>query len=150
MTNEEYIKSVLRSESPNFYDISERLLHAALGIQTESGEFSDIIKKSLFYGRTYDRPNAKEELGDLLWYIAFAIDELGTTFEEVMELNIAKLKLRYPEQFTEEHAENRNLEEERNILEKVEKEALGTTLLEVQQECIRLRKQVDFYKNQNG
>lgn len=117
MTNEEYVKSVLRSESPNFNKINERLLHACLGIQTESGEFSDNIKKCLFYGRALNVFNAKEELGDLLWYIALAIDELRTTFEEVMELNIAKLRARYPEQFTSEKALNRNLEEERNILE---------------------------------
>lgn len=120
MTTQEYIKSVLRSESANFYSINPRLLHAALGICSESGEFSDSLKKSLFYGRQLDVVNAKEELGDLLWYIALAIDELGSSFEEIMELNINKLKKRYPEQFSEDKAYNRDLEVERKILENKE------------------------------
>jgi NTP pyrophosphatase (non-canonical NTP hydrolase) len=117
MDNKEYIKSVLRSESPNFGNLNERLLHACLGVANESGELAAAIKRSLFYGRELDIVNVKEELGDLLWYIALAIDELGSSFEEIMELNIAKLKKRYPKQFDDILAENRNLDEERKTLE---------------------------------
>lgn len=94
-----------------------RLLHAAMGIDTESGEFMDMIKKHVLYGKPLDEVNLKEELGDLLWYIALAIDELGTSFEALFDTNIKKLRARYPSKFTEEAALNRDLDKERKILE---------------------------------
>lgn len=96
-----------------------RLLHAAMGLCTESGEFMDMMKKHILYGKDIDEPNLKEELGDLEWYIALAIDELKTTFGIVFETNIEKLRARYPNKFTEHHALNRNLDKERKILEGV-------------------------------
>lgn len=95
-----------------------RLLHAAMGLCTESGEFMDMMKKHILYGKPLDEVNLKEELGDKLWYVALALDELKTTFEQIFETNIAKLRARYPNKFTEQDALNRNLEKERQILEK--------------------------------
>jgi NTP pyrophosphatase (non-canonical NTP hydrolase) len=94
-----------------------RLIHAGMGITTEAGEFMDALKKHTMYGRQIDTTNLKEELGDLMWYISLACDELGITLEEVMERNIAKLRKRYPEQFTEIDATNRDLKAERATLE---------------------------------
>lgn len=93
------------------------LLHAAIGMVTESGEFIDALKKNIFYDKPLDIVNLKEELGDLLWYVALAIRILGEDFEQIMETNINKLKARYPEEFTEHHALNRDLNKEREILE---------------------------------
>lgn len=96
-----------------------RLLHAAMGLCTESGELLDNLKKHFFYGKPIDRTNLIEEAGDLLWYVAILADVLGMkTFNEIFQRNIAKLKTRYPEKFTEEKAENRNITEERATLEK--------------------------------
>lgn len=95
-----------------------RLLHAAMGMCTESGEFMDMLKKHILYGKPIDEPNLKEELGDLEWYVALAIDELKTTFGIIFETNIEKLRARYPNKFTEHDALNRDLEKERKILEK--------------------------------
>jgi NTP pyrophosphatase (non-canonical NTP hydrolase) len=93
------------------------LLHASIGMQTESAEFSDMLKKHIFYGKPLDKVNLAEEIGDQLWYIAMALRALDTDFETVMERNIAKLKARYPDKFTLELAENRDLDKERAILE---------------------------------
>ncbi len=118
----DYIEKALRTES-DYSDVTknlqgnERLLHAGIGLATESGEFLDALKKSLFYGSELDRTNLKEELGDLLWYIAIAMDELGTDFEKEMNRNIEKLSARYPEKFTKKDAMIRDLENERDILE---------------------------------
>ena len=92
------------------------LVHAQLGICTESGEFADALKKYLIYGKKIDRANLIEELGDLTWYIALAINAIGSTWGEVFEVNIKKLAARYPEKFTEYHAINRDIEKERNII----------------------------------
>jgi len=94
-----------------------RLLHAAMGLCTEAGEFMDMMKKHILYGKPLDEVNLREELGDKLWYTALALDELKSTFEACFDINIAKLRARYPNKFTEKDALNRNLEREREILE---------------------------------
>lgn len=96
-----------------------RLLHAAIGLCTETGELQDMLKRHIFYGADIDLINIKEEIGDILWYVALALDELDTTFEKVMKANIEKLKQRYPDKFTKENALNRNLKQERNAIEEI-------------------------------
>lgn len=108
--------NMLVDKDANMYK-RERLVHAAMGMQTETAEFTDALKKSLFYGKTLDVTNLKEELGDLLWYVAIAMDELDTDFETEMERVINKLKVRYPEKFTRDAAEDRDLDAEREVLE---------------------------------
>lgn len=108
--------NMLVDKDANMYK-RERLVHAAMGMQTETAEFTDALKKSLFYGKVLDVTNLKEELGDLLWYVAIAMDELDTDFETEMERVINKLKVRYPEKFTREAAEERDLDAERQELE---------------------------------
>lgn len=107
-----YFQNVRRTESPNCHAVPIRIMHAAIGIGTESGEFLDAVKKAMFYGRELDKKNLKEELGDLLWYIGIAADELGTTFEALMDENIAKLKARYPDKFTQEAEQGRDYAKE--------------------------------------
>ena len=80
------------------------LLHAALGVSGEAGEFLDAVKKSFIYNKPFDKENAKEELGDSLWYIALACRTLNVSFEDLMRENIEKLAKRYPEKYTDAHA----------------------------------------------
>ena len=103
-----------------------RLLHAAMGMCTETGEFMDMLKKHILYGKAIDHVNLKEELGDLEWYVALAIDELKTTFGYIFETNIEKLRARYPNKFNEKDALNRDLTKERQILEKEPRTAAGS------------------------
>lgn len=83
------------------------LMHAALGVAGEAGEFSDAVKRNLVYARPLDRGNAIEELGDLMWYVALGCAALGVDMSEVAQQNIAKLRLRYPEQYTDSLAAQR-------------------------------------------
>ncbi len=83
------------------------LLHAALGLSGEAGEFSDAVKKATIYKRPLDTKNLREEVGDVLWYCALAAYALGTTLDEVATDNIDKLRQRYPEKFTSELSEAR-------------------------------------------
>lgn len=98
-------------------DANVRLLHAAIGIFTEAGEILEAMLASVESGKPVDEVNLLEEVGDLNWYIAILLDECGGDLDRVLNLNIAKLKARYPEKFTNELADNRNLVEERKILE---------------------------------
>lgn len=113
MTPNEYQEESMRTmpeRYPVFENIGEhqrQILHAHLGLSSEVGEIGDAIKKYLIYGRDFDEVNIKEECGDLLWYIALILRYTGWTMEEAMQANINKLKIRYPEKFTEEHAAKR-------------------------------------------
>lgn len=78
-----------------------RLVHGALGLATEVGEIQDILKKHIVAGREIDTKHLKEELGDVCWYMALILDEIGSTFDEVMQGNLDKLMRRYPQGFTE-------------------------------------------------
>ncbi len=126
---ENFIKDSMRTESSLFKPLIDkdnkgysqpRLIHAQMGMQTECAEFADALKKSLFYGKTLDVVNLKEELGDMMWYMTIAMDELGTDFQTEADRVIKKLKTRYPDKFSEDKAENRDLESERKILEQKE------------------------------
>ena len=94
-----------------------RLFHATVGIATEAGELLEQIEAHIFQGAPLDEVNVNEEIGDVCWYEALALDETGTNFETVMRTNLQKLKARFPEKFTEHHAINRDLQTERKILE---------------------------------
>lgn len=94
------------------------ITHMLLGIITETGELSDIFKKNLAYGKEIDWVNVKEEIGDIAFYIASFCRINNLNLQEIINTNVEKLEARYPEKFTEYHANNRNLETERKILEK--------------------------------
>ena len=88
-----------------------QLLTAALGLTAESGEFTEIVKKIILQGKPYNEDNIfhmKRELGDICWYIAQACMALDTTFDEIIEMNVDKLKKRYPGgEFNVHQSENR-------------------------------------------
>lgn len=121
----EYIKNAIKTDLQDYTPVTDRLqnpktariLHAAMGLTTESAELMDALKKHLMYGKELDIVNLKEEAADCMWYLAILADTLGFSFEEVQERNIAKLKARYGDKFTEKAALERNLEVERKILE---------------------------------
>ena len=88
-----------------------RLLTAALGLTAEAGEFTEVVKKIILQGKPYNNENVfhmKRELGDICWYIAQACMALDTTFDEIIEMNVEKLKARYPGgEFNIHKSENR-------------------------------------------
>jgi len=89
----------------------ERLLTAALGICAEGGEFTEVVKKIIFQGKPVNEDNIfhmKRELGDIMWYVAQACMALDTDFNEIVEMNVEKLKARYPGgEFNIHQSENR-------------------------------------------
>ena len=88
-----------------------RLLTAALGLSAEAGEFTEVVKKIILQGKPYNEDNVfhmKRELGDICWYLAQACMALDTTFDEIIEMNVDKLKERYPGgEFDVHKSENR-------------------------------------------
>jgi len=80
-------------------------LHATMGMTGEAGEVSEIIKKHIFYHKPLDIHHLKEEMGDVLFYFVWLLDEVGLTLEEVMDYNIDKLSKRYPDEFNKKKGE---------------------------------------------
>jgi NTP pyrophosphatase (non-canonical NTP hydrolase) len=91
-------------------------LHMTLGLVTEAAELADVYKKKLAYGKEVDEVNVKEEIGDLMFYIVNMCTINGWDIRDILETNVNKLLIRYPLEFTNEKALNRNLNAERKIL----------------------------------
>lgn len=83
-------------------------LVCGLGIAGEAGEVADLIKKEYFHGHPRDPEKMKEELGDVLHYLAMCAWSYDWTLEEVAQANIDKLAKRYPNGFEVERSINRS------------------------------------------
>lgn len=83
------------------------IFNACLGLSGEVGEFNDMIKKWVFHEKELDMEHAKKEAGDILWYVVMLCESFGWNMEEIMQMNVDKLKARYPEGFDVERANNR-------------------------------------------
>lgn len=94
------------------------LIHGILGAAGESGELLDALTAAILEQKEIDKVNVVEEVGDVLWYLALVLRSVDSTLEEAMQININKLRKRYPEQWSQEAVVNRDLEGEREILEK--------------------------------
>jgi NTP pyrophosphatase (non-canonical NTP hydrolase) len=94
------------------------LLHSVMGMITEAFELFEHIFNVLTERESLDVVNIEEELGDSMWYQSLAISGLDLNFQTILEKNIAKLEKRYPDKmFSPDHAKNRDLDAEREILE---------------------------------
>ena len=89
----------------------ERLLTGAVGINSEGGEIMEIVKKLIFQGKKWDKDtidHLKRELGDVMWYVVQCLIALDTSMDEIVGMNVDKLKARYPGgEFDPFYSENR-------------------------------------------
>ena len=72
--------------------------HALHGMVAEIGEFHGIYQK-VYQGHAAKDEHLKKELGDLLWFIAEYCTSRGWDLGEIAQMNIDKLKTRYPKGF---------------------------------------------------
>ena len=120
----EFVDAVTSDESRDFVALSdrlvaldeqginiERLLTGAIGLSAEAGELTEIVKKLIFQGKPVNEEtifHMKRELGDVMWYVMQVLMALGTSLEEVVEMNVEKLQKRYPGgEFDPYYSENR-------------------------------------------
>ncbi len=83
----------------------------SIGLPSEAGEFSDLVKKVLFHRKelTNDvRDKLNKELGDVMFYWITACRALGLDPNAVIQENINKLSVRYPNGFDAYRAENKD------------------------------------------
>lgn len=121
----DFVKEVTSSESNNTRSMSRHiellennidvnialLMTGAIGMASEGGEFSEIVKKCIFQGKPLNEDTVfhmKRELGDIMWYWVNSCRALGLDPNEVIEENVNKLKARYPGgEFDVHYSENR-------------------------------------------
>ncbi len=119
----EFVQAVTSNESNDCEDLVKKLyllntkvnvsllLTGAIGLSSEGGEFSEIVKKCVFQGKPMDEDtifHMKRELGDIMWYWISACRALDLDPNEVVEENVNKLKARYPGgEFDVHYSENR-------------------------------------------
>ena len=105
MTGNEYQELAERTINKYLND-REKEMHALHGMVGEIGELHSLYQK-VYQGHHIDEEHAKKELGDLLWFIAEYCTALEWKLEDIMELNIDKLRSRYPDGFSEDKSLHR-------------------------------------------
>lgn len=106
MTINEYQKEALRTASSLNEDYP-MIMNGILGLNGESGECADMIKKYLFQGHELDKEHLMKELGDVAWYIAISAYAIGYDLETVLQANVDKLRKRYPHGFDSKRSQHR-------------------------------------------
>lgn len=109
------------SDVPEEDQAARNIIHAIIGKATEAGELLELLHATAINGEVFDVANAGEEIGDGFWYDALLARACGLSFDGIQRTNIAKLRHRFPNAFTEYDANNRDLFGERCILEEGEK-----------------------------
>lgn len=82
-------------------------LNGVMGLAGESGECVDMMKKHLFQGHPLDKEHMAKELGDVAWYLAVTAHAIGYDLETVLQMNVDKLRKRYPNGFEAEKSLHR-------------------------------------------
>lgn len=103
MTFDDYQALAMRT-SRNDISPDDHLFNGCLGLAGEAGECCDLLKKCFYQDGREIRSRMREELGDVLWYVVEAAKGLGLSLEEIAQLNIEKLRKRYPDGFSAERS----------------------------------------------
>lgn len=102
----DYQKEALRTAS-GMNQQYPMVLNGVLGLAGESGECVDMLKKHLFQGHPLDKEHMAKELGDVAWYLAVTAHAIGYKLEDVLQMNVDKLRARYPKGFDPEQSLHR-------------------------------------------
>ena len=108
MTINEYQTAALRTAQTDKLTVRELLLNSALGLCGESGEVAALVKKHRFQGHDIDVEHIAKELGDVAWYLAVGAYAIGYDLETILQMNVDKLKARYPDGFSADRSLHRD------------------------------------------
>jgi hypothetical protein len=99
-------------------DINIRLYHSIIGISCQSVELAKALVDNILYVE-YDYDKICDNLRNIRWYLSFGYDEMGIQWDASFGAVIEKLRIRYPDKFSSQHAITRDLDAERVALEVV-------------------------------
>lgn len=98
LTANDYQRMAMRTAG-DYNTQYDMLRNAVYGLNGESGEVIDILKKHEFQGHELDYDKIMDEAGDVCWYLALLASALNVPMEEIMLRNVKKLMERYPDGF---------------------------------------------------
>jgi NTP pyrophosphatase (non-canonical NTP hydrolase) len=84
----------------------------------ENLKLLDILKKKIYYNKDMNIEVVKKLSINMFYLLNYYCEKNNTNVSDILDKNINKLKARYGEKFSSERAINRDLETEREILEK--------------------------------
>lgn len=108
MTGNEYQRLAMRTCSIPYDRVNDRMYHGVFGLNSEAGEVAGILQKE-YQGHKFDAEHMMKELGDCLWMIAECATALNVGLDDIMQMNIDKLRARYPQGFDAEHSLHRKV-----------------------------------------
>ena len=94
------------------------LLNLTLALNTEAGEYGDIIKKAIFFSKPIKKSDLCDELGDIAFYLFNTLTFLDLDLKDVLLGNVIKINERYPNGRQKNFAHNvRNKREEKKKID---------------------------------
>lgn len=112
---------IARVDAPDLDAISADTF--PLTLLSQAADMLDKTKKTKFYGKEFDTTVLHEQIVRFYVTLGRFVDGLQKKVtapkEKIWEINLRKLKIRYPEKFDMTSAEVRDLESERIVLERV-------------------------------
>lgn len=115
----DYLRQAMRTlaqkvidNDPSIFANPRAAMHwnAASGLASEAGEINELYKKHYFHFHPWSpefEEHLKKEHGDLAWYFALSCYANRWDPAEILQMNIDKLKARYPDGFSTERSMNR-------------------------------------------
>lgn len=105
MTPNQYQERAARTINKS-NNILEQRQHALFGMASEVGEIHGIFQKH-YQGHSINYTELKQEIGDLLWFVAEFCTASGWDMEYIMQMNLDKIERRYPDGFEEKRSVER-------------------------------------------
>lgn len=105
MTLNEYQQAAQRTSNTIMF--TSKIENGLFGLAGEVGELHDLWKKHRYQGHEFDREHMIREAGDVFWYLAELACGLDCTLEDIAQMNIEKLKARYPSGFEADRSMHR-------------------------------------------
>jgi len=112
----------------------EEIANACMGLAGEVGEILEPIKKWLWHGKPLQLDETRDELGDLLFYVAWLCSALDIDMGAAASHNVEKLAQRYPEGFQAQGAaKSENVQQELQKWPREANEAIGKLQIKIRQ-----------------
>jgi len=98
VTFDEYQAAAMQTANPDL-----DVYYALAKLTVEAAEALQLHCKEEYHHKMYERPMMVEELGDVLWHLALAANELGMSLDTIAAQNIAKLRARHGDTYNAAH-----------------------------------------------
>lgn len=96
-------------------------------LAVEAAKIAEQVKKHVFYGKTANREIIIDAVIRVVWMAAYICKLSGVSFESVLSENIAKLRARFPDKFTESEAVDRDKAAEYKAMKEDRKDESGSS-----------------------